>query len=113
MKNNVNLQRLNSKILALINWLFGVNRSALVPPAKTLTDPRALRIRTDDLKNEEQKWSIRDSRRTNTRTPNGNMGQSKEWQERKWDIGIWQMEVSVGWLTGQEIKSRWGQDFAR
>ena len=51
MKNSVNLQSLNSKVLASVNWLFGVNRSALVPPAKTLRDPRALRIRTDDLKN--------------------------------------------------------------
>lgn len=38
--NNVKLQSLNRKFLASINWVFRVNRIALVRPAKTLTDPR-------------------------------------------------------------------------
>ena len=37
--NKVNLQSLNSSVNRLV---FGVNRSALVRPAKTLTDPRIL-----------------------------------------------------------------------
>ena len=37
--------------LASINWFLGVNRSALVRAVKTLTDPRALRIGRDSLKN--------------------------------------------------------------
>ena len=34
--NSVKLQSLDSKDLASINWVFGVNRSASVRPAKTL-----------------------------------------------------------------------------
>ena len=53
--NNVKLQSVNSPILGSINWIFGVNRRALVRPAKTLRDPRVWRNGTDGLKKNKKK----------------------------------------------------------
>ena len=39
------------EVLGSINGIFGVNRRALVRPAKTLRDPRVWWIGTDGLKN--------------------------------------------------------------
>ena len=99
--NNVNLQSLNGRILVSINWVFGVNRSALVRPAKTLTDLRVLRIRTDSLRNwngEEQIVVVQIQWYTRV------MDRSKK---RKWDIGRWK------WAGSLEITAAGGQDFVR
>ena len=51
--NKVNLQSLHRSVNRLV---FGVNRSALVRPAKTLTDPRILSYGIVQVSLEEIEW---------------------------------------------------------
>ena len=71
--NKVNLQSLHRSVNRLV---FGVNRSALVRPAKTLTDPRILSYGIVQVFLEEVEWrKMEIVVRTNTRV-------QKNWSKR-------------------------------